>query len=94
MSGSTVRFAAFAGLAVLASGCLDEIVKVTERDIIPPDAINTPAGASALYAGALREFGIAVRQVCPAQVIVRRVVIEPEADEDAGVGIVIRDVGF
>ncbi len=60
MSGSTVRLAAFAGLAVLASGCLDEIVKVTERDIIPPDAIDTPAGAAALYAGALRDFGIAV----------------------------------
>ena len=60
MSGSTVRLAAVAGLTALASGCLNEIVKVTERDIIPPDAINTPAGATALYAGALREFGIAI----------------------------------
>jgi len=60
MPTATVRIAALAGLAVLASGCLDEIVKVTERDIIPPDATTTAAGASALYAGALREFGIAI----------------------------------
>lgn len=60
MSAHTVRIAALAGLAAMASGCLNDIVKVTERDIIPPDAITTPAGASALYAGAIREFGIAI----------------------------------
>lgn len=57
---SIVRIAAIAGLTVLATGCLDDIVKVTERDIIPPDASSTAAGASALYAGAIREFGIAI----------------------------------
>ncbi len=60
MSAHPVRIAALAGLAAMASGCLNDIVKVTERDIIPPDAITTPAGATALYAGALREFGIAI----------------------------------
>ncbi len=60
MHVSTIRIAAFAGLVVLASGCLDEIVKVTERDVIPPDQVNTPAGATALFAGATREFGIAI----------------------------------
>ncbi len=60
MPFSTVRIAAVAGLAVLATGCLDDIVNVVERDVIPPDAATTAAGASALYAGALREFGIAI----------------------------------
>ena len=40
MSAHTVRIAALAGLAAMASGCLNDIVKVTERDIIPPDAIT------------------------------------------------------
>ena len=50
-----------AGLLTLgAAGCLDDIVKVDERDVIPPDQLTTAAGASALYGGALWTFGAAV----------------------------------
>lgn len=50
-----------AGALVLgATGCLDDIVKVDERDVIPPDQLTTAAGAAALYAGALQRFGVAV----------------------------------
>lgn len=46
-------------VVVLTTSCLDEIVKVEERDVIPPELLNTAAGATALYNGALRAFGIA-----------------------------------
>jgi starch-binding outer membrane protein, SusD/RagB family len=50
-----------AGLLVAgATGCIDEIVEVTERDVIPPDQLTTAAGAAALYAGALQSFGAAI----------------------------------
>src|SRR3990172_729990 len=54
------RIAAAALLLAGATGGLDEIVKVDERDVIPPDQVNTAAGAAALYAGALRAFGAAI----------------------------------
>ncbi|MBM4187864.1 MAG: hypothetical protein FJ206_11220 [Gemmatimonadetes bacterium] len=59
MIRSWLPASALMGLA-LTAGCLDEIVRVEERDVIPPDQINTAAGAAALYAGALRDFGIAI----------------------------------
>jgi hypothetical protein len=46
-------------MAMLATGCLSDITKVNERDVIPPDQLTTSAGAQALYVGALRSFGIA-----------------------------------
>lgn len=47
-------------LALGTTGCLDDIVNVTERDVIPPDQLTTSAGAAALYAGALQRFGFAI----------------------------------
>ncbi|MGE3618036.1 MAG: hypothetical protein AB7L66_19355, partial [Gemmatimonadales bacterium] len=54
------RIAGTAALALIATGCLDDIDKVDERDVIPPDQLTTAAGAAALYAGALRSFGAAI----------------------------------
>ncbi len=50
------RVVAAAGLAVGLAGC-ERLVEYTERDVIPPEAINNAAGAQAVYAGALRAFG-------------------------------------
>ena len=52
------RFLATAALAVGLAGC-DDLVEYTERDVIPPDALSGAAGAQAIYAGALRNFGAA-----------------------------------
>ena len=55
-----LRLAAAGLLVIFSAGCLDEIVQVDERDVIPPEQLNTAAGATALYNGAFRAFGIAI----------------------------------
>ena len=50
------RLVAAAALTVGLAGC-DDLVEYTERDVIPPDALSGIAGAQAVYAGALRDFG-------------------------------------
>lgn len=50
-----------AGLGLVTAGCSTEsILDVEDPDVINPDAVNSPAGAAALYAGALGEFSFAV----------------------------------
>jgi hypothetical protein len=50
------RFVATTALAVGLAGC-DDLVEYSERDVIPPDALGGAAGAQAIYAGAIRDFG-------------------------------------
>lgn len=50
------RFVALVALTVGLAGC-DDLVEYTERDVIPPDALGGVAGAAAIYAGAIRDFG-------------------------------------
>ena len=47
-----------AALALVLSGC-EGIVDYDERDVIPPDQLQGAAGAAAIYAGAIRDFGAA-----------------------------------
>jgi hypothetical protein len=54
--GRLGRCVATAALAVGLAGC-DDLVEYTERDVIPPDALGGTAGAAAIYAGAIRDFG-------------------------------------
>lgn len=42
---------------MLGGSACERIVEYEERDVIPPDALNTAAGAAALYAAAVRSFG-------------------------------------
>src|SRR5687768_5198918 len=50
--------AAFA--LILAACSTREILTVEDPDIINPDAVNSPAGAAALFAGGIGEFSFAV----------------------------------
>jgi hypothetical protein len=52
------RWTALAALALVLSGC-ESIVDYDERDVIPPDQLAGAAGAAAIYAGAIRDFGAA-----------------------------------
>ena len=56
----TARLASVSLAALVAAGCLSDITKVDERDVIPPDQLTTAAGAQALYVGAIRAFGVAI----------------------------------
>ena len=47
-------------LVTLAACSTTEILDVQDPDIINPGAVNSPAGAAALYAGAVGEFGFSV----------------------------------
>jgi hypothetical protein len=51
-----LRCIAAAALTVGLAGC-DSLVEYTERDVIPPDALGGVAGAQAIYAGAIRDWG-------------------------------------
>lgn len=50
------RWSVLATLTLLLAGC-DELVDYSERDVIPPDQLQGAAGAAAIYAGAIRDFG-------------------------------------
>jgi hypothetical protein len=49
-----------AGVLAVAACSPNEILKVTNPDIIDPASLNTPQGIAALYAGAVGDFSIAV----------------------------------
>ena len=49
-----------AGILALAACSPNEILKVTNPDIIDPASLTTPQGLAALYAGALGDFSFAV----------------------------------
>jgi hypothetical protein len=53
-----LRWGLAAGLA-LALGACDELVNYDEKDVLPPEVLGGPAGAAAIYAGAIRDFGAA-----------------------------------
>ncbi|HET9515547.1 MAG TPA: hypothetical protein VFO95_16565 [Gemmatimonadales bacterium] len=52
------RWLSFTLLAAVLSGC-DALVGYEERDVLPPDQLTGPAGAAAIFAGAVRDFGAA-----------------------------------
>lgn len=52
----TARNVATVGAMILLVGC-ESLVEYGERDVLPPDALGGAAGASALYAGAVRSWG-------------------------------------
>src|SRR5712671_5936166 len=47
-------------LLPLVACSTSDIVNVESPDIINPGAVNSPAGAAALYAGAIGEFSVAI----------------------------------